>query len=56
MTANVPMIEKGRARLGMTVAHTFRRNTKMTMMTSASVSIMVNCTSRYDSRIVSERS
>jgi hypothetical protein len=34
MTANVPMIEKGSARLGMTVAQTFRRKTKMTMMTS----------------------
>src|SRR4029079_7054829 len=56
MTANVPMIENGNARLGMTVAHTFRRNTKMTMITRASVSSMVNWTSRYDSRIVSERS
>ena len=50
------MIENGSARLGMTVAQTFRRNTKMTKMTSASVSAIVNCTSRYDSRIVSERS
>ncbi len=56
MTANVPMIEKGSARLGMTVAHTFRRNTKMTMITSASVSAMVICTSDDDSRIVSDRS
>ena len=56
IAANVPMMENGSARLGMTVAQTFRRNTKMTMMTSASVSSMVNCTSRYDSRIVSERS
>ena len=40
----------------MTVAQTFRRNTKMTMMTRPSVSSIVNCTSRYDSRIVSERS
>ena len=40
----------------MIVAQTLRRNTKITMMTSARVSSMVNCTSRYDSRIVSERS
>ena len=56
IAAKVPMIEKGSARLGMTVAHTFLRNTKMTMMTSARVSAMVNWTSRYDARIVSERS
>ena len=56
ITANVPMMENGSARLGITVAHTLRRNTKITMMTSASVSSIVNWTSRYDSRIVSERS
>ncbi len=56
MMANVPMMEKGSARLGITVAHTFRRNTKMTMMTRPSVSNIVNWTSRYDSRIVSDRS
>ena len=56
ITAKVPMIENGSARLGMTVAQTFRRNTKITMMTSPSVSTMVNWTSRYDSRMVSERS
>jgi hypothetical protein len=50
------MIENGSARLGITVAQTFRRNTKITMMTRPSVSSMVNWTSRYDSRIVSERS
>ena len=50
------MIENGSARLGMTVAQTFRRNTKITKMTSASVSAIVNCTSWYDSRMVSERS
>src|ERR1044071_9366473 len=55
ITANVPMIEKGRARLGMTVAQTLRRKTKITMMTSASVRSMVNWTSRYDSRIVPRR-
>ena len=56
MMANVPIIEKGSARLGITVAQTFRRKTKITMMTSASVSSIVYCTSRYDSRMVSERS
>ena len=56
ITANVPMIENGSARLGMTVAETFRRNRKITMITSASVSTIVNCTSWNDSRIVSERS
>ena len=49
------MIENGRARLGMTVAQTFRRNTKITRMTRTSVSPIVNFTSR-DSRIVSDRS
>jgi len=40
----------------MTVAQTFRRKTKINaMITKRSVSSMVNCTSRYDSRIVSER-
>ena len=56
MTAKVPMIENGSARLGMTVAQTLRRKTKMTMITRPSVRSMVNWTSRYDSRIVSERS
>ena len=56
ITAKVPMIENGSARLGITVAQTLRRNTKITMITSARVSSMVNWTSRYDSRIVSERS
>src|SRR5579864_8353710 len=50
------MMEKGSARLGMTVAHTLRRKRKITATTSARVSAIVNCTSRYDSRIVSDRS
>ncbi len=54
--ANVPMIENGSARLGITVADTFLRNRKMTAMTSPSVSSIVNWTSLYDSRIVSDRS
>ena len=56
ITANVPMTENGSARLGITVAETFRRNRKMTMITRPSVSIMVNFTSSKDSRMVSERS
>ena len=54
--ANVPMMENGSARLGITVAETLRRNRKITITTRPSVSSMVNCTSLYDSRMVSERS
>ena len=54
--ANVPMIENGSARLGITVADRLRRNRKITITTRPSVSSMVNCTSLYDSRMVSERS
>ena len=39
------MIENGSARLGITVAETLRRNTKMTAITRPSVSSMVNSTS-----------
>ena len=56
MTAKVPTMENGSARLGMMVADRFRRNRKITMTTSPSVRTMVNSTSRYDSRMVSERS
>ena len=45
ITENVPMIEKGSARLGMIVAQTFRRNTKMTMITRPRVRAIVNWTS-----------
>ena len=48
MTANVPTIDTGSARLGMTVAGRFRRNRKMTRTTSTSVSSSVNCTSSTD--------
>ena len=41
---------------GMMVAETLRRNRKITMTTRPSVSSMVNCTSWYDSRMVSDRS
>ena len=45
MTAKVPTIDSGRARLGMSVEERFRRNTKMTSTTSTRVSTSVNCTS-----------
>ena len=50
------MMENGSARLGMMVADTLRRNTKITITINPSVSIMVNFTSSNDSLIVSERS
>jgi hypothetical protein len=40
----------------MIVAEKFRRNRKITMTTRPRVRIMVNTTSSYDSRMVSERS
>ncbi len=42
ITANVPTIENGSAMLGINVAETLRRKRKITLITSASVSIMVN--------------
>ena len=56
ITANVPTIENGSARLGMIVAEKLRRNRKITITTSPSVSTIVNSTSVYDSRMVSDRS
>jgi len=56
MTAKVATSESGTAMLGMTVAHNVRRNRKITTMTRPIVSIIVNCTSRTDARIVCERS
>src|SRR5664280_3267724 len=56
ITAKVPTMEKGSAMLGMMVADKFRRNRKITITTSDSVRTMVNSTSVYDSRMVSERS
>jgi len=56
MTANVPMIDMGSAREGMMVAETLRKNKKITMMTSAMVSMRVNLTSLTDSRTACERS
>ena len=56
MTANVPMTENGRERLGMTVAAMLRRNRKITKITSASVRRSVNWTSETDCRIETDRS
>src|SRR5689334_5651228 len=55
MIAKVPMIENGRARLGITVADTFRKNRKITAITRPSVINMVNWMSTYESRIVWDR-
>src|SRR5881396_707395 len=56
ITPNVAISVSGSAMLGMTVAQNFRRNTKMTITTSATVSNSVNCTSATDARMVSVRS
>ena len=56
ISPNVPTMESGSATLGMTVAHSLRRNTKMTMTTSATVRSSVNCTSSTEARMVSVRS
>src|ERR1017187_7305470 len=56
MTENVPMIDIGRARLGISVADRLRRNRKITITTTPSASIRLNCTSLTDSRIDCERS
>ena len=51
MTAKVPITEIGSARLGITVADTLRRNTKITATTSMSVSSSVIFTSCTESSI-----
>ena len=56
MKAKVPMIDIGSATLGMMVAGTLRRKMKITMITSASATISVNCTSWTEARMVTERS
>ena len=56
MTANVPTIDIGSARLGMVVAETFRRNRKITRMTRNRVRTRVNLTSPIDAWIDSDRS
>jgi hypothetical protein len=52
----VPTSDIGSARLGITVAETFRRKMKITITTRNSVSMRVNLTSRTDSSIGTERS
>jgi hypothetical protein len=52
---HVPMMENGRASDGMMVARALRRNRKITITTSATVSASVNCTSRTASSILSAR-
>ena len=56
MTMNVPTMDIGNAKLGMMVAETFRRKTKMTRMTRATARSRVNCTSCTEARIEAERS
>ena len=56
MAANVPIMESGRARLGITVAERLRRKRKITRITRAIVSSRVNFTSETDALIDSERS
>ena len=56
ITPNVPTMESGTAMLGITVAARFRRNRKITITTRAMVSIISNCTSFTDARIVVVRS
>ncbi len=56
ITPNVPTSESGTAMPGMIVAERLRRNRKMTITTSAMVSINSNSTSRTDARMVVVRS
>ena len=56
MPAKVPMMDMGRARLGMIVAETFRRKRKITSTTRAIASSSVNWTSPTESRMDTERS
>ena len=53
---NVPTRDRGTATLGITVAESVRRKRKMTITTSATVSINSNCTSSTEARIVIVRS
>src|SRR3954469_8216062 len=50
------MSDSGTVTAGMTVAQKLRRKMKITMTTSATVRISVNCTSETEARIVSVRS
>ena len=52
----MPISDSGTVTAGMTVAQKLRRNRKITMTTSATVSSNVNCTSATEARMVSVRS
>ena len=52
----MPTSDSGTVTAGMMVAQKLRRNTKITITTSATVSINVNCTSETEARMVSVRS
>src|SRR6476660_4496129 len=56
ITASVPTSDNGTATLGMIVADRLRRNRKITITTSATVSTSENCTSLTDARMVIVRS
>src|SRR5215467_743449 len=56
MTENVASRDNGTARDGITVAHSVRRNKKITMTTRQIVSSIVNCTSCTAARVTSVRS
>ena len=56
ITAKVASSDNGTARLGITVAHSVRRNRKMTMTTRQIVSSIVSCTSRTAARVTCVRS
>ena len=56
ITPNVPSSDSGTATLGMIVAHSRRRNTKITAITRQIVRTSVNSTSCTDARIVTVRS
>ena len=56
ITAKVPTIEVGSARVGMIVARTLRKNRKITITTRPIASTKENCTSLTDCRIEIERS
>src|ERR1700712_2867993 len=56
ITAKVQTSATGTVRDGMIVAHTFRRNTKITITTNPIDRISVNCTSATEARMVCVRS
>ena len=52
----MPISDSGTVTAGITVAQKLRRNMKITITTSPTVSINVNCTSLIEARMVSVRS